>query len=129
MKTILIVEDEVNIQKLLQECFKHTGYQIETAIDGKEAVDKITRIRPSLILLDLRLPKLSGEEVCKFVKDGEDRELAQTPIIMMTGKTSEADHIVGRMLGAKLYLTKPFDIHKVVNQVAKCLMERELQVA
>lgn len=107
-KKILIVDDDPQIRGVLKRFFKLKGYQIHLACDGEEALEKIETESPHLVILDLGLPKLSGEEVCKQVRANERTQ--SLPIIMLTGKCGDADRIVGRVIGADHYFTKPCNI-------------------
>jgi len=104
MRKILIIEDEEIIRMALVDDFKHEGYQVDYAINGKEGYEKSTDASVDLIILDIMLPELNGFEVCKKLRmDGID-----TPIIMLTAKGQEIDRVVGLELGADDYVTKPF---------------------
>ena len=107
-KLILIVEDEKNIADILKFNLENEGYRTAMASDGEEALEKVKSVSPDLILLDLMLPKLSGFEVCKAV-----REFSDTPIIMLTARGEETDKIQGLDLGADDYITKPFSIREL----------------
>lgn len=108
MKKILIIEDEEKIRRVLQLELEHEGYEVETAEDGGEGLKKFNKKRYDLILLDLMLPKLSGEEVCKRV-----REISEIPIIILTAKDQIKNKIELLDMGADDYLTKPFDIEEL----------------
>ncbi len=105
LKKILIVDDDKDIVKILSRLLELKGYVTFSASDGEEAIQKITLETPDLIILDLVLPKLSGEMVCKQVRANEKTE--NLPIIMLTGKCGDVDRIIGRVIGANYYLTKP----------------------
>ena len=116
-KRILIVEDDSDIVEVVTRILERKGYQVFIAMDGIAALEKARRESPDLIILDLDLPKLSGEEVCKEIR--RDEKLKITPVIMLTGKSSDVDKVVGRVIGADQYLTKPFEINtllKVINE-------------
>ncbi len=114
-KRVLIVDDEENIVELLKFNLELKGYEIEYAYDGEEALKKAKEIKPSLILLDLMLPVISGTEVCRKIR--EDDELKDTPIIMLTAKNMEKDKIYGLELGADDYITKPFSIKELMARI------------
>lgn len=116
---ILIVEDEGDVLDLLSFTFKNAGFQVASAKDGEEAVRKVKRSPPSLILLDLMLPGLDGMEVCRTLK--RDPHLSTIPIVMLTAKAEETDRIVGLELGADDYITKPFSPREVVLRVKSIL--------
>ncbi len=100
---ILIVEDEAAIAEVVSAYAKRDGYDTVTASDGLTALEIFEREDISLVILDLMLPKLSGEEVCRRI-----REKSSVPIIMLTAKTSESDVVYGLDIGANDYVPKPF---------------------
>ena len=103
---ILIVEDEEIIRLGLQDNFEMEGYTVETACDGEEAIAKADSYQPHLVLLDLMIPKKSGFEVCRYIRNKHP----DTYIIMLTAKTEDMDKLIGFDQGADDYLTKPFNI-------------------
>jgi len=118
-KKILIVEDEPDMSKMLQLEMQHEHYDIVCAYDGEEAYDKYLSEKPDLIILDIMIPKLNGYEVCRRIRrENEDKN---TPILMLTAKTEDVDRIVGRVIGAEKYLTKPFDRQNLIKEVKKLL--------
>ena len=100
---ILIVEDEAAIAEVVSAYAKREGYDTITASDGQSALEIFEREDISLVILDLMLPKISGEEVCRRI-----REKSQVPIIMLTAKTGESDVVYGLDSGANDYVAKPF---------------------
>jgi DNA-binding response OmpR family regulator len=119
---ILIVDDEVNIIELGRLYLENEGYQVEPAYDGLEALEKFVSLKPSLIVLDLMLPKLNGWEVCKKI-----RAASQTPIIMLTARSDDVDKIVGLELGADDYMTKPYNPRELVARVKAVLRRGAIQ--
>ncbi len=113
---ILIVDDEENIIELGRLYLENEGYQVESANDGLEALQKAKLMNPALIVLDLMLPKLDGWEVCKKI-----RATSQVPIIMLTARTDDIDKIVGLELGADDYMTKPYNPRELVARVKAVL--------
>lgn len=111
-KKILIVDDEKPISDILKFNLKKEGYEIETAFDGEEAINKAFEFKPDLILLDVMIPKHDGFEVCKKI-----REKLSIPIIMVTAKEEELDKILGLELGADDYITKPFSVRELMARV------------
>jgi DNA-binding response OmpR family regulator len=107
--TILIVEDELKIRELLRGYFERAGFAVVTTGSGAEAITLAGSTHPDLIVLDLRLPDVSGEAVA-----AEVRRTARTPILMLTAKSAEEDRIHGLELGADDYVTKPFSPREVV---------------
>jgi two-component system alkaline phosphatase synthesis response regulator PhoP len=118
MPTLLLVDDEKNIIELERLYLEKEGYQIETAHDGKLALDKFRATKPALVVLDLMLPGMDGWEVCRRIRQESD-----TPIIMLTARDQDVDKIVGLELGADDYLTKPFNPRELVARV-KAILRR-----
>ncbi len=108
-KKVLIVEDEAGIRIPLLIRLKSLGFDVLTAHDGIEGFERALSFQPDLIILDLMLPRLSGEEVCKKIRESDDLTIAEIPIIMVTAKDSQADRMVGKIIGSNAYLTKPFE--------------------
>lgn len=108
MKNILIIEDDEKIRRILQLELTHEGYRVDTAIDGDDGIDKFNSNKYDLILLDLMLPKLSGEEVCKNI-----RSMSEIPIIVITAKDQIKNKIELLDMGADDYITKPFNIDEL----------------
>ncbi|MBC8591314.1 response regulator transcription factor [Wansuia hejianensis] len=115
---ILIVEDEKNISDVIKAYLEKENYTVITAFDGQEAIDKFKSNNISLIILDLMIPKIPGEEVCSIV-----RNISDVPIIMLTAKSDEDDKIQGLTIGADDYIVKPFSPRELVTRV-KVLMRR-----
>ncbi|MEI7752058.1 MAG: response regulator [Candidatus Omnitrophota bacterium] len=120
-KLILIVEDEGNISKFLAFRLRQAGFVVEIADDGEKGLNLIRQIRPDLIILDLMLPHLPGGEVCKAVREDDDEEIAKIPIIMLTANASDVDRIVGKVIGANYYMTKPFDFSDVLENIQQTI--------
>ena len=118
-ESILIVEDDTDIQQLLAFNFETAGFETITASDGREGLDKARRHSPSLVILDLMLPGMDGFEVCKSLK--RDAETARTPVIMLTARGEEVDRIVGLELGADDYVVKPFSFRELLLRVKAVL--------
>lgn len=110
---ILIVEDEEIIRIGLQDNFEMEGYAVETACDGEEAIAKADSYKPHLVLLDLMIPKKSGFEVCRYIRNKHP----ETYIIMLTAKTEETSKVAGLEMGADDYVTKPFSILELLARV------------
>ncbi len=115
-KTILIVEDEPKIVDVLKSYLEAEGFVIVCASSGSEAVRRFEKSAPDLIILDLMLPDLSGEEVCKAI-----RKKSQVPIIMLTAKTEEEDILNGLGIGADDYVKKPFSPREILARVSALL--------
>lgn len=104
-KSVLVVEDDAKIRNLVKIYLKKDGYEVIEAVNGHEAMKKIEEFDPCILILDLMLPRVSGEEICRWVR--EDLK-SMMPIIMLTAKASEKSRIQGFKLGADDYVVKPF---------------------
>ena len=117
MIKILIIEDDKNIVDLL-ELELRKQYRVISAYDGEAGLIKYFQEKPDLIILDIGLPKLNGYEVCRRIRQKRDY---RTLIVMLSARAQEADQIVGRVIGAQKYLTKPFEIDSLLNEITKLL--------
>lgn len=122
MKKILIVEDEKSIVDSIKYNLEKEGYQTVCAFDGEEALQLARRENPDAIILDLMLPRLSGEEVCRIL-----RRESMVPIIILTAKDTEIDKVVGLEIGADDYVTKPFSVRELLARVRAILRRVESQ--
>jgi DNA-binding response OmpR family regulator len=109
---ILIVEDELKIQKVLKAFFIKEGWEVVITGDGNDAIEKFKHLKFDLVILDRMIHGLQGEEVCKKI-----RNISNVPIIMITSKALESDVIDGYNLGTDFYITKPFRVKEVVAQI------------
>ncbi|MBD2525730.1 response regulator transcription factor RpaB [Nostoc sp. FACHB-133] len=116
--TILIVDDEASIRRILQTRLEMIGYSVVTASDGEEALSAFRLLTPDLIVLDVMMPKLDGYGVCQ-----ELRKQSDVPIIMLTALADVADRITGLKLGADDYMTKPFSPKELEARIA-CVLKR-----
>jgi DNA-binding response OmpR family regulator len=116
---ILVVDDETKITDVLRLYLERDGFQVLSASNGNQAIDKATSYKPDLIILDLNLPDIDGLEVCRTI-----RKQSNVPIIMLTGRGEEVDKIVGLELGADDYVTKPFSAREIVARV-KAVLRRQ----
>jgi DNA-binding response OmpR family regulator len=114
--TILVVDDEPHVRKLVKANLESSGYQVVTAVDGKEALAMVERETPDLVLLDLMLPKLDGYAVCSRLRD-----FSTVPVIMVTARSTEVDLVRGFEVGADDYLTKPFAVSELLMRVQAVL--------
>jgi DNA-binding response OmpR family regulator len=114
--TILLVDDEDAVQKLLAFPLERDGFRVVQARDGQEALERFAAERIDLVVLDLMLPKLDGLEVCKRL-----RASSSVPIIMLTARDDELDKVLGLELGADDYITKPFSIREFRSRVRALL--------
>lgn len=118
MPKILAVDDEQNILELIKLYLSREGYQVETVSLGGEALPKVIKINPDLVILDLMLPDMDGFEVCRQI-----RNKSKVPILMLTARREDVDKIVGLEMGADDYLTKPFNPRELVARI-KAIMRR-----
>lgn len=113
---ILVVDDEVKIVEVVKSYLENRGYLVYEAHNGREALEKFERMNPALIVLDLMLPDISGEEICRIL-----RKKSRAPIIMLTAKVEEEDFLRGLNIGADDYVTKPFSPRQLVARVEAVL--------
>lgn len=119
MITILVADDEKHIRELVALTLKHNNYQVLTAADGESALEIATRDRPSLALLDIRMPKMDGYEVCRQIK--RDPSTAHIPVIFISAKAQEDEIQMGYDAGAQDYLLKPFNMDDLIVRVSRLL--------
>jgi two-component system phosphate regulon response regulator PhoB len=124
MPTILLIEDEIDLQHVLEYNLKQAGYEFVGALKGKEGLKLAEEKQPQLVLLDLMLPDLSGTQVCRMLK--ADPRTAAIPVIMLTARGEEADRIVGFELGADDYVVKPFSVRELLLRIAAILRRNQL---
>ena len=116
---VLIVDDEEHIVELIKFNLEANGYKAITASNGLEALELAKSEKPDLVLLDIMLPGLNGNDVCKEIR--RDVEIATMPIIMITAKGEELDRILGLELGADDYVTKPFSVRELMARIKAVL--------
>jgi DNA-binding response OmpR family regulator len=116
MSLVLVVEDELQIARIVRDYLEHEGFQVEHAADGDAALAAVRRINPDLIVLDLRLPKRDGLDVAREV-----RRFSEVPIVMVTARGEEADRVAGLELGADDYIVKPFSPRELVARIRAVL--------
>jgi DNA-binding response OmpR family regulator len=112
MKTILVVDDEPKIVKLVRDYLERAGFAVRVAGNGKDALSQARSEKPDLIVLDLGLPQMDGLDVTRAL-----RKISNVPIIMLTGRSEESDKLIGLELGADDYVTKPFSPKELVARV------------
>lgn len=120
---ILVVDDEKDIRKLLTDFFQLQGYQVYTARNGQEALDKIS-VNPDIILLDINMPQMDGMEVCKKI-----RNYVTCPILFLTARIQEQDQINGLMIGGDDYIMKPFAVRELGARVTAHLRREQRTAA
>ncbi|MGZ4972517.1 MAG: response regulator, partial [Limisphaerales bacterium] len=118
-RTILVVDDEPDAVELVAYNLKQAGYNVVTAKDGAEALEKVRSTAPDLIVLDVMLPEMDGFALCRVFKGAPIT--AGIPIIMLTAKAAEIDRVLGLELGADDYVTKPFSPRELLLRVKKLL--------
>lgn len=113
---ILVVDDEVKIVEVVKSYLEKSGYSVYVAYTGNQALEQFEKVKPALVILDLMLPDIGGEEICKII-----RKKSSVPIIMLTAKIEEEDILKGLNIGADDYVTKPFSPRQLVARVAAVL--------
>ena len=116
---ILVVDDEIYIVHILDFSLGMEGYEVVTALDGEQALEKLKSDKPDLIVLDIMMPKLDGYEVCKAIKSSP--ETRQIPVILLSAKGRNVDQKLGFDVGADDYITKPFSPRKLVERINQLL--------
>jgi DNA-binding response OmpR family regulator len=122
-KTVLIVDDEPNIVVSLEYLLQRAGYHVIVARDGQEALDVIGLMAPDLVLLDVMLPRLSGFDVCRRIRDTPAWKAMR--VVMLTAKGREVEANQGLAFGADAYVTKPFSTRDLLVQIDALLRPRE----
>ena len=121
MTRVLVVEDEASLREPLVYLLQKEGYDVVEAEDGNKAVEAFHEFGPNIILLDLMLPGLSGNEVCRVI-----RQSSNVPIIMLTAKDDEIDKVVGLEMGADDYVTKPYMKRELLARM-KAVLRRQVE--
>ena len=119
MPTILIAEDEPDIRALVTIALENQGYRVTAVADGASALETITRDQPDLVLLDVRMPRLDGYEVCRRIKG--EASLRHIPVAFMSAKGQKAEVRAGMETGADAYILKPFSMQQLLDKVAEIL--------
>ena len=114
---VLVCDDERHIVRLIQVNLERQGYEVVTAFDGKEGLEKIRSEKPDLVVLDVMMPYMDGFEVLKSLR--KDPETESLPVIMLTAKAQDKDVFEGYHYGADMYLTKPFNPMELVTFVKR----------
>ncbi|HHV81539.1 TPA: response regulator transcription factor [bacterium] len=121
---ILIVDDEKPIVDSIKYTLYKEGYDVVVSYDGEDALEKVRKENPDLIILDIMLPKLSGLEVCRII-----RRTSNVPIIMLTARGEDMDRVVGLELGADDYVSKPFSMRELVARIKAVLRRAKMSVS
>ncbi|NHJ01471.1 MAG: response regulator [Candidatus Heimdallarchaeota archaeon] len=122
---ILVVDDEEDTVELARMVLEYENYEVISASNGEDALEllKENRNRPNLILLDVLMPKISGLEVCRWIK--ENNELKNIPVLLFTAKVGKKDRQAGEEAGANAYINKPFSAEDLLNLIKKHLDKEE----
>ena len=118
-KKVLIVDDEINIVTALEFLLQKSGYEVMAAQNGDEALRRVESFAPDLVLLDVMMPRISGYEVCRRMRERADWK--HIKIVMLSAKGREAEVSKGVSLGADLYVTKPFSNNELVGKIGELL--------
>ncbi len=116
---VLVVDDEPALRESLERVLRHDGFEVDLAIDGRDAIRRVTAGRPDAVLLDVLMPGLDGLEVCRRLRDTGDR----TPVLMLTARDDVGDRVRGLEAGADDYLPKPFALEELLARL-KALLRR-----
>lgn len=122
-RSILVVDDEIKIVDVIKSYLENNGYSVICAYNGKDAIKLFDQYNPLLVILDLMLPDISGEEICHII-----RQKNRTPIIMLTAKVREEEILKGLDLGADDYMTKPFSPKELAARVKTVLRRSENEI-
>lgn len=116
---ILVVDDEINITQILEFSIGAEGYEVITASNGEEAIDKARREQPNLIILDVMMPRIDGYEACRILKSNPLTK--NIPVVLLTAKGREIDKRLGYEVGATDYIIKPFSPNKLIERIHELL--------
>jgi len=123
MIKILVAEDERDIRDLIAYVLRYAGYEVEVAANGAEAVTKAPEVKPDLILLDVRMPRLTGYEACRKLKAMPD--VKDIPVVFLSAKGQDNEIDAGMEVGATRYILKPFAPDDLIKQVQQILAEEQ----
>jgi DNA-binding response OmpR family regulator len=123
-RTILIVDDEKDVRAVLQACLEAAGFQVRTASNGMDALERIRANPPDLIIHDFMLPDITGLDVCALVK--RDRRLRRIPFMLLTARSQSQDRLTAAALGADAYMNKPFNPDELLAEVRRLLAGSEM---
>ena len=112
---VMVIDDSKTIRRSAETLLKKVGCQVITAIDGFEALAKITEHKPDIIFVDIMMPRLDGYQTCALIKNNQT--FKATPVIMLSSKDSIFDRARGRIVGSEKYLTKPFSKEDLINAI------------
>ncbi|MHB8296822.1 MAG: response regulator transcription factor [Acidimicrobiales bacterium] len=120
--TILVVDDDPVIQKLLQVNFEMEGYQVIVAANGEEALQRARAEQPAVVLLDVMMPRMNGLQAASALK--ADPATSGIPLLLLSAKAQDVDRLAGEESGAEAYVTKPFDPLELLDRVAELIRTR-----
>ncbi len=120
-KRILVVDDEEDLVVMISKALKHKGYEVITANDGQEGLEKAKTQKPDLIILDLMLPRISGYKVCGLLK--KDARYVKIPVILFTAKAKAEDIELGKKVGADAYITKPYERDALLSKIEELIRQ------
>jgi DNA-binding response OmpR family regulator len=126
MTTILVIEDEINVAKLIKTCVESEGYICHIAHDGEAGLNSYRQYQPDVVILDLMIPKLNGLEVCTQIRHSSKFGSKDPYIMMLTAKTEEIDRIIGFSTGADDYMSKPFSPVELIVRL-RALLRRDIR--
>jgi len=112
---VMVIDDSKTIRRSAETLLKKVGCEVVTAIDGFEALAKITEHKPDIIFVDIMMPRLDGYQTCALIKNNQ--KFKATPVIMLSSKDSIFDRARGRIVGSEKYLTKPFSKEDLINAI------------
>ncbi|XGV97481.1 MAG: PleD family two-component system response regulator [Leptolyngbya sp. BL-A-14] len=121
MTIVLIVDDSPTVREMVSEQFRKSGFSVVEAVDGEEAIEKITAKVPDVVVTDIVMPRKNGYELCRWIKN--DPRTKQIPVIMCTSKSEEFDVYWGMKQGADAYITKPYHPPDLLDAVKKLLQQ------
>ena len=112
---VMVIDDSKTIRRSAESLLKKAGWEVVTAVDGFEALAKITVSKPDIIFVDIMMPRLDGYQTCALIKNNQS--FKSTPVIMLSSKDSIFDRARGRIVGSEKYLTKPFSKEDLINAI------------
>ena len=121
--TILVVEDDHDVNDLVCDALDEAGYNVHSAFDGDEAMNACSEMRPDVILMDIILPDRDGIELCRALSQNEDTR--SIPVIMLTGKQDLSSKLSSYIAGARRYITKPFAVDDLIYQVQRTIHQQQ----
>jgi twitching motility two-component system response regulator PilG len=124
---VLVIDDSKTIRRTAETLLAKAGYEVQTAEDGFEALGKVLEFRPDLVFLDIMMPRLDGYHTCALIKG--NASLRHIPVVMLSSKDGLFDRAKGRLVGAELYLSKPFTGEELLEAVKRHLKQEARQRA